>query len=187
DAWWSLLYEEVQDSRGLSSLNAKDLQTAYIRVFIRRRLDADATRPERAPAWLYCCVESEGNVGGQPEAAAFFDYPIGATADLCVVGNPVRAIVVIGTGGEILVEEIVDGGVERQVLRGFIRASQVENFVSLEVACCVHYLLVGVRQGCITLIETGAFATVFTLEPQVQLVGCLPAQTSESHVHRSVG
>src|SRR5690606_41626185 len=120
DAWWSLLYEEVQDSRGLSSLNAKDLQTAYIRVFIRRRLDADATRPERAPAWLYCCVESEGNVGGQPEAAAFFHYASGAcrgVGEVGAVGGAIGRASVVDRAvslaiDKVLIQEVVDRGVD---------------------------------------------------------------------------
>src|SRR5690606_9127787 len=209
DAWWSLLYEEVQDSRGLSSLNAKDLQTAYIRVFIRRRLDANATRPERAPAWLYCCVESEGNVGRQPEAAAFFHYSGGACRGVREVGAVGGAIDYPTTNAgivwravgavclaidKVLVEKVVDSGVEGHGRRRTERATQMEQGVGLGVLAqrVVDRLVGGVGSVAVGQVfvfgsEARPLAMVFGLHPQVQAISGLPVQLGVGQVFRSVG
>lgn len=121
---------------------------------------------------------------------------------MAVVGAVGRAVCApaIGVGGvglavdEVLVEEVVDRRVERQVLRSPIRPAQVKQCVCLGVLAqrVVDRLAggvaaVGVSEILVAGGEARALAAVLALQPQAQAVGGLPVEFGVGQVFGRVG
>src|SRR5690606_23026103 len=147
-----------------------------------------------------CTALLEGQVGREPEATAFLYDASGGLPEVGVISaisdtvdGAIRVGVVRFALVELLIQQVVDGCIQSQVLSGPERAPQVQQGIGVGVASqSVPDRLVGslvptvvhiVVLGC----ETRSLATVFRLQPQVQRVGGLPVQFGISEVHRSVG
>src|SRR5690606_5179091 len=95
---------------------------------------------------------------------------------------------------KVLIQEVVDRGVEGHVLRRPERATQMEQGVGFGVLAqrVVDRLVggvatVGVGQVLVLRSEARALATVFALHPQIQSISGLPAQLGVGQVLRCVG
>src|SRR5690606_34325392 len=124
---------------------------------------------------MLACLEwfggrSEGDVGGQPEGAACVrDGALGGAARLNIRATANRGTVCIGIRlalQEVFIEQVVYGGVQRQVLRGAVLAAQIEHGVSVQVAQgLVGPQFISSIGGRIA-VETPALTPVFALQPE---------------------
>src|SRR5690606_19317766 len=107
--------------------------------------------------------------------------------------------VVVRVGGvrlalvELLVQQVVDGGIQGQIFRGLERAPQVQQGIRLGVAPqgdpdrLVGGVATVVVQMLVLVGETRSFAVVFSVQPQVQRVCGLPVQLGIGQVGRCIG
>src|SRR5690606_6480177 len=134
---------------------------------------------------MLACLEriggrSERDVGGQPEGAARVrDGAFGGATRLNIRATANRGTVCIGIRlalQEVLIEQVVYGGVQRQVLRGAVLAAQIEHGVSVQVAQgLVGPQFISSIGGRIA-VETPAFTPVFALQPEAVALAGVPAQ-----------
>src|SRR5690606_27074425 len=114
------------------------------------------------------------------------------------LGKVTVLVIAVGFVGlaldEVLVQQVVDTGAQRHVLRRLERTAQVEQGVGLGVLAqgVVDRLVggvgtVGVGQVCITGSEAGALAAILALQPQAQAVGGLPVELGVGQMPGRIG
>src|SRR5690554_7275742 len=130
-------------------------------------------------------------VGGRdPESTSFLESIVHRAAGLDVVGNPGRVAIGQGIGGalgEILVQQIVDGRVEAQVLGCAEGTAQAEHVIGLQIACRVEQLLVRPAEVLVVLQEALPLTAILTLQPDTGLGSGIPSQAGGDQVFRGGG
>src|SRR5690606_5710731 len=170
-AWLSVIPVTANISNP-ARLTAALIQCQRCSVFSHHERRLAAVAPSaRAVAGRAAAMASEVHVHRQPQAAAGL---VGAAG----VGPGKRAVVVVGQVlHEVLVEQVVDGGVEADLLVELVAAAQVELRVRLVVA-----QLVLRRAGTAV-----ALAAVLAAHEQRQVGGGRPVQRRVEQVARGVG
>src|SRR5690606_2105177 len=132
-----------------------------------------------------CTARLEGDIGGEPEAAAFRNVTgggAGAVAVLAYIVQTVAAAIGIATQ-EVLVEQVIDGRLQGYVLCRSVSGAEVKQAVGakliahLIVDCCI--VISEIRSG---VEEAQRFAAILVGQPGFQAVGGLPVEAGIDHV-----
>src|SRR5690606_29512142 len=165
-----------RDSRGVHRGDGRDLPIVYVRK-----------KPARMGGLSRWRSEVQG--GGEPQAAAFFQYSTGSRSGLSVAGCPV-GLPVVGIAvafQEIRVQQVGNAGVQRQILSCFVGATQVEHAIGLDIADGVVQRPILVGQVGVLIAEACTLATVLALQPQAQAVGGVPVELGIQQMLGSLG